>query len=137
MIYKILFKSIVFCALVNLVLSSTGSVEINSPVPINSQLNYDFNGVFIFCADMLADAVVKVFNENKILVNTIYDDDLNFKGKKISNIPIKKLPKNDFSASDCKKIFIICNFDKKIFSNIKIKLIKKRFPKKRILHLSF
>ena len=102
-----------------------------------NKLNYNFNGIFIFCADMVAEAVVRVFKENKILVNIIYDDDLNFKGKKISNIPIKQLPKYNFSISDHKKIFIVCNFDKKIFLNIRAKLIRKGFPKNRILHLSF
>ena len=87
---------------------------------------------------MFAESVVKTLQDEKFSVKTIYDDDLNFKGKKISNIPIEKLPKNNFKKTEVnKKVFIICNFDKKIFLSIRSKLIKKGFPKNKILHLFF
>ena len=99
---------------------------------------YKFDGIFIFCADMLAESVVKILKEKKFKINNIYDDDLNFKGKKILNVSIKSLPKNNFEKKDIsKKIFLICNLDKKIFFNIKSRLIKKGFFRDRILHLSF
>ena len=102
------------------------------------KIKYDFDDIFIFCADMVAESVVKILQDKKFSVKTIYDDDLNFRGKKILSIPIEKLPKNNFKKTDIsKKIFIICNLDKKIFLSIRSKLIQKGFPKSRILHLSF
>jgi glycosyltransferase involved in cell wall biosynthesis len=110
----------------------------NQVMRLFKKINFKFDGIFIFCADMVAKSVIKILRENKIFVNAIYDDDLNLRGKKMLNTRVKMLPKNNFKISDFKKkIFIICNFDKRIFLNIREKLIKKGFPKKKILHLYF
>ena len=99
---------------------------------------YSFTSASIFCADMAGKAVVKILKKNKIPIDEIYDDDLIFKGKKIYSIPIKILPKKKFIPHEIKKkIFIVCNFEKKTFLNISRKLIKKGLSKDQILHLHF
>ena len=110
----------------------------NQVMRLLKKTNFKFDGIFTFCADMATRSVVKILRENKIFVNAIYDDDLNLRGEKISNILIKKLPKNNFKIPGInKKIFIVCNYDKKNFLRIRTKLIEKSFPKDRILHLFF
>jgi len=99
---------------------------------------YSFTSVSIFCADMAGRAVVKILKNNEIPIDEIYDDDLIFKGKKIYSIPIKILPKKKFIPHEIKKkIFIVCNFEKKTFLNISRKLIKKGLSKDQILYLHF
>jgi NADH/NAD ratio-sensing transcriptional regulator Rex len=87
---------------------------------------------------MAARAVVKIFKKNKISINSVYDEDLIFKGQKISNIPIKILTKKKLSINKLKKkIFIVCNFDKNTFTNISKRLIKSGLTKNKIFHLYF
>jgi len=98
----------------------------------------DFTNISIFCADMAARAVVKIFKKNKISINSIYDEDSIFKRQKISNIPIKILTKKKFGINNLeKKMFIVCNFDKNTFTNISKKLIKRGLTKNKIFHLYY
>jgi hypothetical protein len=132
---------------VNFILKSKNSLDmitshqnfVNKRVMLVYKKKYiDFTNISIFCADMAARAVVKIFKKNKISINSVYDEDLIFKGQKISNIPIKILTKKKLSINKLKKkIFIVCNFDKNTFTNISKRLIKSGLTKNKIFHLYF
>ena len=101
-------------------------------------VKFDFNTIYIYCADFVGVSAVNILKKNKFYVKNVYDDDLIFVGQKISNIPIQPLPKNKFKSKNLIKVLVIvCNFDKKVFINISKKLIKKGFSKKQILQINY
>ena len=102
------------------------------------KIKFDFNNIYIYCANVFAQSAVKNFKKNKFYINSIYDDDLTLCGQKISNILIKTLPKEKFKKKFLKKgIFVVCIQNKKTFINICNRLIEKGFQKRRIIHLHF
>ncbi len=101
-------------------------------------IKFDFNTIYIYCADFVGRVAVNVLKKNKFYIKNIYDDDLIFSGQKVSNIPIHPLPKNKFKLKNLNKVLVlVCNFDKKVFKKISKKLLKKGFLKKQLLQINY
>ena len=101
-------------------------------------IKFDFNTIYIYCADFVGRAVVNILKKNKFHIKNIYDDDLIYSGQKISNISISPLPKNILKLKNLNKVLVvICNFDKKVFEKISKKLLKKGFLRKQLIQINY